>query len=72
MPLDITRVDNAVLAGKNKVKSFETRWRQRFYKPVIDAQIAQMWQETPDEIKALAYETNPDAVQRIEKKFGGK
>lgn len=71
MPLDITHIDDAFLTGKNKLREFEKRWQQQFYKPVIDAQIGQMWQELPSEFKALALDTNPTAAKKIEQKFGG-
>lgn len=71
MPLNITHVDDAELAGKNKVKDFEKQFNQQFFGPVIDAGLSQMWQELPDPIKAAVLQANPQAAKRINKRFGG-
>ena len=70
MAVNITHVDNAKLVGKNKAADMMNQWQQQFYQPIVEAQIAQMWQQMPDELKMAALAMNPEAAKRIDKKYG--
>ena len=61
-----------MLEGKAQIEDIFNEAQQEFYGPVLDTEIAQMWQGIPDEMKLLLKQINPQAVKKVDQKFGGK
>jgi hypothetical protein len=72
MPFSILDLDDAMLEGKAQIEDIFNEAQQEFYGPVLDTEIAQMWQGIPDEMKLLLKQINPQAVKKVDQKFGGK
>ena len=72
MPFSILDLDDAMLEGKAQIKDIFEEAQRDFYGPVLDTEIAQMWQGIPDEMKLLLKQINPQAVKKVDQKFGGK
>jgi len=72
MPFSILDLDDAMLEGKAQIEDIFNEAQQEFYGPVLDTEIAQMWQDMPDQMKMLLKQVNPEEVKRVDRRFGGK
>jgi len=72
MPFSILDLDDAMLEGKAQLNDIFEEAQRDFYGPILDIETSQMWQDLPDEMKLLLRHINPKAVEKVERKFGGK
>lgn len=72
MSFSILDLDDAMLEGKAELSEIFEEAKKEFYGPVLDTEIAEMWQGIPDEMKLLLKQVNPNAVKKVDRRFGGK
>lgn len=69
--LNVLDLDDVVLNSKAKLDGYAKDFQKEYFAPLIDTQIAEMWQKIPDEIKMMLRQENKKAVDKLEKKLGG-
>jgi len=72
MPFNILDLDDAMLEGKAELEDIFDEAQQEFYGPVLETEMAEMWQGIPDEMKLLLKSINPQAVKKADRKHGGR
>jgi hypothetical protein len=68
----ILDLDNAMLEGKAQLAEIFEEAQRGFFGPVLDTEIAETWQGIPEQMKLLLKQVNPQAVKKIDQRFGGK
>lgn len=72
MPFSILDLDDAMLEGKAEIADIFQEAQQEFYGPVLDTEISSMWQGMNETMKLLLRQINPQAVKKIDRRFGGR
>ena len=72
MQFNILDLDDAMLEGNAELMDIFDEAQQEFFGPVLETEIAETWQGIPDEMKLLLKNINPQAVKKIDHKFGGR
>ena len=72
MPLNLRDADDAFLDGTAKVSEWQREFDRAWNEPQVDTQIAYTWQRMiPPQVKALMAARQPEAFERVNKRFGG-
>jgi len=69
--LNILDLDDVMMNGKAKLDSYKRDFEKQYYAPLVEMQMAEMWQNMPDEIKLQLRQENKQAFNRLDKKLGG-
>lgn len=72
MKFNILDLDDAMLNGQAKLDQMFSEIEKDFMAPIAEMQIAAAWKEMPDEIKLALRKKDKKAVDKLDKKFGGK
>lgn len=72
MPLTILDFDDGIQQAKNAVTDAMEEFQKEYYAPLVDMQVAKLWQSIPDGIKLQMRQTHKGQMDRLERKLGGK